>query len=109
MQAALASVLVAVGTFQQIIAYFVFITVIFIALTVASVFVLRRRTDGEGYRAPGYPVTPLVFLALVIVLLALLAGNNTTEALLGSAIVAVGLPVYQWVVRKQHKGSGAAS
>jgi APA family basic amino acid/polyamine antiporter len=100
LQAALASVLVAIGTFQQIIAYFVFITVIFIAMTVAAVFLLRRRPENEGYRAPGYPVTPLVFLCLVVVLLVLLAGNNPTEAFLGTAIVALGLPVYQWVVRK---------
>jgi APA family basic amino acid/polyamine antiporter len=103
LQAALASVLVAIGTFQQIVAYFIFVTVIFIALTVAAVFVLRRESDGESYRAPGYPVTPLVFLGLVVVLLVLLAGSNPTEAILGVAIVALGLPVYQWVVRKQPK------
>lgn len=109
LQAALASILVAVGTFQQIVAYFIFVTVIFIALTVAAVFVLRRKSDGEGYRAPGYPVTPLVFLGLVVVLLVLLAGNNPTEAILGVGIVALGLPVYQWVVQKHHRRANAAA
>ena len=53
-QAVLASVLVALGTFDTIVAYFVFITVVFIAATVASVFVLRRRDP--AFHVPGYPV-----------------------------------------------------
>ena len=100
-QAVLASLLVALGTFQQIIAYFVFITVIFIGLTVAAVFVLKHKHGISAYRALGYPVTPIVFLSLVVVLLVLLAANNPREALLGSAVVGLGLPVYQLVVRRQ--------
>jgi APA family basic amino acid/polyamine antiporter len=95
LQAILAAILVAVGTFGQIVAYFVFVTVAFIALTVASLFVLRRRQTLQcEYMTPGYPVTPLLFLGLVLVLLALLAGSNAVEALLGVGIVALGLPVY---------------
>ena len=101
LQAALASLLVALGTFDQIIAYFIFITVIFIALTVAAVFVLRRRTAEIGpYRTPGYPFTPVVFLSLVAVLLVMLAGNNPTQALLGVGVVALGIPVYYLFFRK---------
>ena len=55
-QAALASMLVLVGTFNTIISYFIFVVVIFIALTVAALFVLRRKAnDATSYRAPGYP------------------------------------------------------
>jgi APA family basic amino acid/polyamine antiporter len=95
LQAAMASVLVAIGTFQEIIAYFIFITVIFIALTVAAVFVLRRRRESPAYRIPGYPITPLIFLSLVVFLLVLLAINSPRQALLGALVVALGLPVYQ--------------
>src|SRR6266511_4512545 len=52
-QAGLASLFVVVGTFQQIVFYFVFVTVVFLALTVGGVFLLRRR--GELLRIPGYP------------------------------------------------------
>ena len=100
LQAALASLLVAVGTFDQIIAYFIFVTVIFIALTVAAVFVLRRRQpDNLPYRMPGYPVTPLIFLSLITVLIVLLGGNNPKQALLGVAVVALGAPVYHFFFR----------
>ena len=54
-QALLASVLVALGTFDTIVAYFVFITVVFIAVTVGAVFVLRRRDP--AFQVPGYPWT----------------------------------------------------
>jgi APA family basic amino acid/polyamine antiporter len=102
LQATLASLLVALGTFQQIVSYFVFITVLFVALTVAALFPLRRRAGADGsYRTPGYPVTPLVFLALVAVLLLVLAGHNPLQAGLGAGIVGLGAPVYFCVVRRR--------
>jgi basic amino acid/polyamine antiporter, APA family len=96
-QATLAAVLVLSGSFNQIVAYFIFVTVLFLALTVAGLFVVRRRAASATvplYRTPGYPVTPILFLALVAVLLLLLAGHNPRQAALGLAIVGLGLPVY---------------
>ena len=95
LQAALASLLVVLGTFERIIAYFVFVVVVFLALTVAAVFRLRRRqTAAPAFSAPGYPFTPLFFLLLVAPLLVLLLGDKPREALLGAGVVALGLPVY---------------
>ncbi len=93
-QAAFASLLVVLGTFQQILSYFIFVTVGFLALTVAGLLVLRRREGAAAYRIPGYPVTPLLFLVLVAVLLVLLAGHDPLQAALGVGIVALGAPVY---------------
>ena len=101
-QATLASLLVIVGTFNTIISYFVFVVVIFIALTVAALFVLRRKAgDAVGYQTPGYPVTPIIFLLLITVLLFLLGGHNPKQAILGVAVVALGLPVYYLLFRKR--------
>src|SRR3989442_1276828 len=61
-QAVLASILVALGTFNQIIAYFVFVTVLFVAATVAGVFPVRRHSPHASYLAWGYPVPPLLLL-----------------------------------------------
>ena len=102
LQAALASVLVVSGTFNQIISYFVFVTVLFVGLTVAGLFVLRRREVADpAYRTPGYPVTPVVFLVLVAVLLILLAGHNPRQAALGAGVVGLGAPVYFLTVRRR--------
>ena len=95
LQAGLASILVILGNFQTIISYFVFVVVVFIALTVAALFWLRRKHPaGTVYLTPGYPVTPAIFLLLLVLLLVLLGGNSPKEAFLGVAVVALGLPVY---------------
>jgi basic amino acid/polyamine antiporter, APA family len=102
LQVAMALLLVALGTFEQIIAYFIFVTVLFIGLTVAAVFILRRR-HGElaQYRIAGYPVTPLFFLILVALLLGLLGGNSPKQAALGLGVVALGLPIYHLLFHKK--------
>ena len=103
-QAAVASLLAALGTFNEIVAYFIFVTVIFIALTVASVFKLQRKTgDAEAFGLPGYPATPIVFLVFVGLLLFLLMGNNPGQALLGVAIVALGAPIYYLIFHRQER------
>ncbi|HEX8148243.1 MAG TPA: amino acid permease [Pyrinomonadaceae bacterium] len=100
MQAALASLLVALGTFEEIVAYFVFVAVLFVGLTVAATFPLRRARGGApAFAAPGYPLTQAVFLTLVTLLLALLAAGSPLQAALGTAVVALGLPVYYVLFR----------
>jgi APA family basic amino acid/polyamine antiporter len=97
--AALATVLVVLGTFEQILAYFFFTTVAFLALTVAAVYVLEGR-GGDGPRVPGYPLTPLAFLVPIAGLLVLLAADRPWNAALGMGVVALGLPVYGVVTRR---------
>jgi len=99
-QTAIASLYVALGTFNEIIGYFVFVTVLFVGLTVAGLFRIRRRAPAASYSTWGYPVTPVLFLVLVAVLLLLLAGHNPVRAALGVGIVALGVPVYLLVFRR---------
>ena len=95
-QAVIASFLVMIGTFEQIISYAIFIVVFFLGLTIASLFILRsRQTADSMILTPGYPVTPVVFLVLVAVMLVLVGGRNPVGALLGVLVVLAGLPVYE--------------
>ena len=104
LQAVLASVLVVAGSFNEIVSYFVFVVVVFIALTIAALFKFRREApDTVRYLTPGYPVTPVVFLIMIVFLLVLLGGNNPTQAFLGVAVVALGLPVYLVLFRNKWK------
>jgi basic amino acid/polyamine antiporter, APA family len=101
LQAAVSSVLVVFGGFGQIVAYFVFIAVIFMGLTVAGVF--RTRVSREpGSAVPGYPATPVVFLLLVSALLLLLATANPKQSLLGVTVTALGIPAYLVRQRRLH-------
>lgn len=102
LQAALASLLVLSGTFDQIVGYFVFAVVVFIALTVAALFVLRRKDQRTPeYLTPGYPIVPVIFITLVIGLLVLLGANRPQQSFLGVAVVALGAPVYFLIFRKR--------
>jgi APA family basic amino acid/polyamine antiporter len=99
-QAVLASILVALGTFNQIVAYYVFVTVLFVAITVAGLFRIRRRSPDDSYRTWGYPFTPVLFLVLAAVVLFLVAGRSPLQAALGVGIVALGAPVYFFLLRR---------
>lgn len=102
LQAVLASVLVVAGNFNEIVSYFIFVVVIFIGLSVAALFKFRREdANGVRFLVPGFPVTPIVFLVMIAVLLVLLMGNNPKQALLGVAIVGLGLPVYLFLYRNK--------
>jgi len=94
-QAALAALLVVLGTFDAIVAYFVFVTVAFLGLTVAGLFVLRRRSAPAAVRAPLFPVPAVFFLCCIALVLALLAAGRPVEAGLGVAVVALGWPIYR--------------
>jgi APA family basic amino acid/polyamine antiporter len=104
LQAGLATVLVLTGSFDEIISYFIFVSVLFVAVTAASVFVFRGRGAPSAAPLPLFPVPPLVFLGLAAVLLALLAAGNPVRALIGLAVVALGVPVYRFAF-----GAGARS
>jgi APA family basic amino acid/polyamine antiporter len=99
LQAVLAAIFVMVGTFDEILGYFIFVTVFFLGLTVVAMFVLRRREGVGPFTTPGYPATPLFFLLLVGVLLALLGGNRPIQAALGVGVVALGIPMYYLLFR----------
>jgi len=94
------SLLVALGAFEQIIAYFLFVAVLFIGLTVCALFVFRLRGSPSPVLTPGYPVTPLVFLVQVVALLAAVLMNTPWQALLGCAVVLAGIPVYAFLKRE---------
>jgi APA family basic amino acid/polyamine antiporter len=108
LQGSVATILVLIGTFQQIIAYFIFVAVVFLALAGAGLFQARGRNRGINpiFLTPAYPVPPVIFLVLMSMLLVLLAVHSPREALLGTAVVAAGLPVYSIFQRKaepQHR------
>jgi APA family basic amino acid/polyamine antiporter len=102
LQAVLASLLVVAGSFNEIVSYFIFVVIVFIALSVAALFKFRREDrNGVRYLTPGFPVTPIVFLLMILVLLFLIGSNNPMQAFLGVAVVALGLPVYLFLFRNK--------
>lgn len=106
-----AMLLAATGTFEQLLTYVVFTGWIFYALGAASIFSYRRRLPDahRPFRVPGYPVTPLLFVAAsaAIVLNALF--TQTGRALIGIAVVLTGAPAYLvWRSRTGRAGRNPA-
>ncbi len=79
----------------------VFSASIFYMLSVLAVVVLRyRRPDlRRRYRTWGYPVTPLVFVAVYAWFLAQVYASHPLESRAGLLFIALGVPVY-WLCRR---------
>jgi APA family basic amino acid/polyamine antiporter len=82
--------------YSDLLNYVVFSVLIFYALTIAGIFVLRAKCPNleRPYRAFGYPFVPLLYIvsALAIMFVLLLYKTQTTWP--GLVIVLLGVPVY---------------
>lgn len=104
---ALGSVFVAVRTFSELAELFVIGIWPFYALSVAAVFVLRRRQPDRprAYRTWGYPVVPLLFLAASLFLLGSYALQQPRVFLADLLILLAGVPVYLFWSRRADAGA----
>jgi APA family basic amino acid/polyamine antiporter len=106
-QAGWASALVLSGSFSQLVDYVAFADWVFFGLTVAGLFVYRAQDRHAGvavapgaFRTPGYPWTPAGFVAAAIFVVSSSVASNPRNALIGSALLLLGVPVY-WYWRRQ--------
>ncbi|MDB4898976.1 MAG: amino acid/polyamine/organocation transporter, superfamily, partial [Gemmatimonadetes bacterium] len=90
------AVLAATGTFEQLLTYVVFTGWIFYGLGALSVFVYRKRQPElhRPFRVPGYPVTPLLFVASAALLVANTLYAQPGRAAAGVLAVLVGTPAF---------------
>ena len=96
MLALIASLLVALGTFEQVMAFLMCATLGFIALAAAGQLVVRRRQANVAlFRAPGSPYTAVLFVALLVLVVAIVAVNRPFQAIVGIAVVLLGLAAYE--------------
>jgi APA family basic amino acid/polyamine antiporter len=96
LQTAMALAVLGMGAFDRILAFIIFSAVVFLALTVATLF---RMT--EPVRRWWFPLAPLVFLAGSGVLAAMLLLHSLVPSLLGATVVLAGLPVRWLLVRRK--------
>lgn len=96
LSAGLGIAFVSVRSFAELAEHFVIGIWPFYALSVAAVFVLRRTRPElpRPYRAWGYPVVPLVFLAASLFLLGSYAVTQPLVFLIDCALVLSGIPVF---------------
>jgi basic amino acid/polyamine antiporter, APA family len=93
-----ASLLVVSATFDQLTDCVIFASMIFYAATTAAVFVLRKKMPDapRPYKTLGYPVVPILFVAVALWLLINTLRTNPVESAAGLGLIALGWPVYIW-------------
>jgi APA family basic amino acid/polyamine antiporter len=110
-QGAWAATLALSGTYGELLDYVVFGDWIFFGLTAATLIVFRRRDRLAGATRPEF-VTPawrlsvLLFVAAAIYVVAGSVSANPANALRGSALILLGVPLYLWRRRRMGEGTG---
>ena len=97
-QAVWGSVLALSGSYDTLTDSVVFVSWGFYGLSMTSLFVFRRTLPDapRPYRALGYPILPLIFLAVTAALLVNTFVAAPRQALEGVAVLLAGLPFYWW-------------
>ncbi|MFM9904187.1 MAG: APC family permease [Pyrinomonadaceae bacterium] len=91
------------NVYTQLLEYIVSVELVFGALAVLAVVVLRyRKPDAERpYRAWGYPFVPIIFVSLSVLLIVNLAYLAGATSGIGYLIAFTGIPVY-FIWRRRH-------
>lgn len=99
-----AMILAVTGTFEQLLTYVVFSGWIFYALGGLAIFAYRRRQPDlpRPFRTPGYPVTPLLFVASAAAIVLNTIVSQPGRAAVGLGLVLLGVPAfYLWRSRSR--------
>ncbi len=82
--------------YSNLLEYVVFSVLVFYVLTIAGLFVLRRRLRGSvpARRMLGYPYLPALYIAAAIVILIVLIVYRTQTTWPGLVISLTGIPIY---------------
>ena len=98
-----ASVLCVSGKFGDLLTYATFASLLFYILTILGVFVLRKKEPNalRPYKALGYPIVPALYILVATGICLALLVYETVNTGIGLAIVALGIPIYYAVFKKE--------
>jgi len=84
------------GTFEQIISYYICISLLYNVLSVAAVYRLRSKRPNavRPFRVPGYPITPAVFIVAALGVTASEIARAPARSGIGLAVLIAALPAY---------------
>lgn len=98
-----ACVLCISGKFGDLLTYATFASLLFYILTILGVFILRKKEPNADrpYKAFGYPFVPALYIVVTSAICMTLLIYDTFNTGLGLSIVALGIPVYYFVMNKK--------
>jgi len=96
------------NVYTQLLEYIVSADLVFYALMVGAVIIMRRKSANleRPYRTPGYPVVPLIYISLALLLVIDLALLKAQTSGIGYLLVLTGIPVY-FIWRQRSKSEGS--
>jgi len=95
LQAVIASVLVATGSYRALFTRVIYTEWIFFALLALGVILMRRRPGyAPAWRMPLVPIAPILFVIVSLLIVVNQIRANWQDAAIGLAIVATGIPAY---------------
>jgi APA family basic amino acid/polyamine antiporter len=94
------------NVYGQLLDYVISADLIFYALMVGAVFVMRRKAPKleRPYRTFGYPLVPIIYIAIAMLLVIDLAYLTPATAGIGYLLVLTGIPVY-FIWRRKAKAA----
>ena len=93
-QGVLAIVFVLAGSLQGLIEFVAFTLAVSAALTVGALFVMRARNVRGSYRTFGYPLTPIVFIAMSVWIVYARVHEHPTQSGIVGALIVAGAAIY---------------
>ena len=95
-QAAWAIVLVCLASYEELLAYTVFVAWAFYALAACGLIVLRHKHPNwsRPYRVFGYPWTPAIFVIVTTLFVLNIFLSKPAESACGCLLIALGVPAY---------------
>ena len=89
------------GSFARLVNFFLVPFQLMNILIVAAIFRLRPRLGrGAGYRTPGYPLTPLVYIVVMFAFLVSAVVAHPFDTVVGTALALTGAPIHWLLTRR---------
>jgi APA family basic amino acid/polyamine antiporter len=102
------AVLALFGTVRELVGWATLAILLLSSLTVAALFVLRRKGPSPGFRVPAYPWPAVIYLVVSLAAAVASYQYDRRHALLGLGIIGMGIPLYplarRWFGRSEPGG-----
>ena len=99
------SIVVLSGWYDDLYNFVIFGSWILYLMTALAVFVLRRKQPHlvRPYRVIGYPIVPVLFVGMALLLLLSTVQTRPRESLMGLGMMSLGIPFYFYWKRKERR------
>jgi APA family basic amino acid/polyamine antiporter len=102
-QALVASILCLSGEYGNLLDMVSFVVVIFYAMTIAGIFILRKKRPyiERPYKAFAYPILPAIYILMATTFCVFLVWMKPAYTVAGLVITLIGIPIYYWAMRNK--------